>query len=141
MKELIAVAALATLCACGQADEAQPAPGVAEVAAADVPDGGPVEGSYTVTNADGSTTSWTNNGDGTYSATLGDGTEGSGTFAMAGREYCYDPVGDGEGLEEVCLAFSDPAEDGSWTSTRPDGSTATVKRDAPAQESTDTATE
>jgi hypothetical protein len=127
---LIAVTAMAALCACGQADEAEPASSETEVAAADVPDGGPVEGSFTVTNMDGSTTSWTNNEDGTYNAVLGDGTEGSGTFTMTGRDYCYDPAGDGEGLEEICLAFSKAAEDGSWTSMRPDGSKATVKRDA-----------
>lgn len=129
MKKLIAVAAAAILYACGPAEEAEPAP-EAEAAAADVPDGGPVAGSYTVTNEDGSTTAWTNNSDGTYNGTMPDGTESSGTFNMAGREYCYDPAGDGEDLGEVCLAFSDASEDGSWVSTRPDGSTATVKRDA-----------
>lgn len=133
MKKLIAAAAFA-LYACGPAEEAEPSPKEPEAASADVPDGGAVAGSYTVTNEDGSTTAWTNKEDGTYKATMSDGTESSGTFVMAGREYCYDPAGDGEGKDEVCLAFSDAAEDGSWVSTRPDGSTATVKRDAETQD-------
>jgi len=130
MKKLIAAAAAATLCACGPAEKAEPAPEAAEAAPAHVPDGGSVAGSFTVTNADGSTTSWTNNEDGTYSATMADGTEASGTYMLTGRDYCYDPAGDGEGLDEVCLAFSNATEDGSWASTRPDGSTANIKRNA-----------
>jgi len=130
MKKLIAVAAVATLSACGPAENAEPSPEAAEAAPADVPDGGSLAGTFTVTNADGSTTSWTNNEDGTYSAAMGDGTEASGTYMMTGRDYCYDPAGDSEGLDEVCLSFSDAADDGSWVSTRPDGTTANVKRDA-----------
>lgn len=140
MRNLVAVAALATLCACGQAEQADPAPEAqTETSAADVPDGGPVEGTFTVANEDGSTTTWTNNADGTYVATMADGSEAAGTFTMAGREYCYDPAGDGEGLEEVCLAFADAAEDGSWVSTRPDGTQATVSRVADAQDGGNTA--
>lgn len=137
MRKLLTVVAIASLCACGQADEPSQEPEATGVAAPDVPDGGPVVGSYSVTAEDGETMSWTNNEDGTYASVMADGSEGSGTYAMAGREYCYDPEGDGEGLEEVCLAFSDAGEDGSWVSTRPDGTQSTVIRVAASDDASE----
>lgn len=128
MKKLLAVAAVTALFACNGAEAPAPAE-VEEVStAADVPDGGPVPGTYTVTNADGSIVLWTNLDDGTYSSQVEGAEPTTGTYTMVGRNYCFDPAGDEEG--ETCLAFSDANEDGSWVSTRPDGTQATVVRNA-----------
>ncbi len=127
MKKYLAIAAACTLAACGPSDENLPQAVEEEVpAAADVPDGGPLIGSYMVTEADGATYTWINNADGTFTQMVEGEEPVSGTYTMAGREYCYDP--DGEEMGETCLNFDDAAEDGSWVSNRPDGSTATVIR-------------
>ena len=127
MKKLIVVAASVALFACSEAEAPEEVAEEPEVAAADVPDGGPVAGSYAVVEEGNPNMTWTNNEDGTYSAAM-EGVEGeaTGSWTMGGREFCYDPDAEGEG--EVCLAFSDASEDGSWVSTRPDGTTATIKR-------------
>ena len=61
--------------------------------------------------------------DGTY-VDLNDAGEpvGGGKWAQRGEEMCFDPHGDGEGQAERCWIQSAPNEDGSFTTTRTDGS-------------------
>ncbi len=63
------------------------------------------------------------NEDGTY-VDLNDAGEqvGSGNWAQRGEEMCFDPEGDGEDQQERCWMQSEPGEDGSFTTTRTDGS-------------------
>ncbi|HSG33729.1 MAG TPA: hypothetical protein VLA37_04280 [Sphingomonadaceae bacterium] len=133
MKKIALIAGVLAIAGCQAEPVEEPVAEEPEVVAADVPDGGPVVGSYTVTNPDGTVMTWTNVDDSTYSAVMADGSETAGTFVMTGREYCYDPAATEAGDEaEICLSFGDAAEDGSWISTRPDGTQATVVRIAEA---------
>ena len=63
------------------------------------------------------------NEDGTY-ADLNDAGEqvGGGTWVQRGEEMCFDPEGEGEDQQERCWLQSEPSEDGSFTTTRVDGS-------------------
>lgn len=97
-----------------------------EVVAAPVAgDGGPTAGAYEVVNAAGETVQYVLDENGTYTLTAGDESS-SGSYIMGADGPCLDPDGDEEG--EVCYISSAAAEDGTWTTTAPDGSVSTVRR-------------
>ncbi|QIQ85979.1 hypothetical protein [Erythrobacter sp.] len=63
------------------------------------------------------------NADGTYVDMDGEGTEvGGGTWEVRGELTCFDPEGDGENQQERCWTNEEPEEDGSFITTRDDGS-------------------
>lgn len=130
MRKIIAVAVLATLAACNQAEA--PAEPVAEeeVAPAEVSvaaDGLPSVGVYYVAAADGTTSTFEAREDGTYTSTDADGnvTE-TGTWRQESQAvWCETP--DTEGAAETC--FDERMEDGVYLSTnRTTGETATITR-------------
>lgn len=115
MKRLLIVASCLAIAACGEtaAPEAEEAV-VEEVAA--------VEGAGTFDYAaeDGSFSGRTTlNDDGTFTDLSGDGTETSGTWRASDGQTCF--TGSEEGSEEVCWSDGEVGEDGSFTSTSPDG--------------------
>jgi hypothetical protein len=63
------------------------------------------------------------NEDGSY-VDLNDAGEqvGGGSWRQMGEEICFDPEGDGEDQGERCWTQSAPGDDGSFTTTRVDGS-------------------
>ena len=130
MKKLALIAAVAALSACSQeADEpadttAMEAPAPVETMAADDP-----AGTYDVKMADGTTGTTVINADGTYTDTGSDGATESGTFVRKDGKDCFDPEGD---EPEMCWTVSEPAADGSFTATDPEGNTVTVMRRADA---------
>jgi len=138
MKKLIALAAIATLAACGDRAEETAAPAAtaeATTAAAD-----DMTGAYDVKMADGTMVKTTINADGTYVDTGADGTEVRGMFTRANGQDCFDPEGDDPA---ECWTVSTPAADGSFTATTVDGkTTVTVTRtgDATTTVTTTTAT-
>jgi len=133
MKKIIAVAALAALAACSQAEapapeateEAAAAPAAAEVMAAD---GKPSYGMFKVTMADGKTIMSDVKPDGTYSITDADGKViDTGKWTQKSAEaYCE--TSDKPGSKEKC--FAEQVDDkGVYTSKDPDtGDVATVVR-------------
>lgn len=128
MKKIILVASIAVLAACSQAEQAADTDAVeetadaAEVAAAD---GGPAYGTFKVTLADGSVLTDEVHEDGTFTATLPDGTTESGTWVQKPGEYCT--TSSEEGASERChKEWID--ESGAWVSTDPEGNIATVER-------------
>lgn len=130
MKRIVMVAALATLAACQQ--EAAPAPEATEdVAAAPAAvmaaDGKPATGIYQVTTADGDVFNEDVKADGTYVQTDKDGkvVETGKWVQKSPTEYCT--TKDEEGAKEKCNTEGIDAK-GVWTSTGPDGKTATVVR-------------
>jgi hypothetical protein len=127
MKKLIALAAIATLAACGERAEEAPAP-VDTTAAAAMPAETDPAGTYDVKMADGTMGKTTINADGTYVDIGADGTEERGTFTRANGQDCFDPEGD---APAVCWTVGPPAADGSFTATTVDGkTTVTVMRAA-----------
>lgn len=135
MKRLAFVAVLAALSACQQ-QEAAPAPDAAAAseaapaAAASGPtaaDGKPAAGLYEVTTSDGRVFREEVKPDGTYVQTDADGkvVETGRWEQKSPNEYCT--VADREGATQRC---NKEAIDGAgvWTSTDPEGKTATVKR-------------
>lgn len=132
MKRLMLVAALATLAACQQ--EAAPSPeatadtAAAPAAAAPVAaDGKPSAGTYQVTTSDGKVFTEEVKADGTYVQTDKDGkvVETGKWVQKSPTEYCT--TKDEEGAQEKCNTEGIDAK-GVWTSTGPDGKTATVVR-------------
>jgi len=115
MKRLLIVASCLAIAACGEAAApVEEEAAVEEVAA--------VEGAGTFDYAaeDGSFSGRTTmNEDGTYTDVDGDGTETSGTWRVADGQTCF--TGSEEGSEEVCWDDGEPGEDGSFSSTSPDG--------------------
>ena len=126
MKKLIALAAIATLAACGErAEEATPVDtATAEATTAAMTDD--PAGTYTVTMADGTTGTTVISADGTYVDTDKDGKQIKGTFARRDGKDCFDPEGDDP---EECWSVGTPNSDGSFVATAPDGkTTVTVSR-------------
>lgn len=126
MKKLIALAAIATLAACGErAEDAAPADtATAEATTAAMTDD--PAGSYTVKMEDGTTGTTVINADGTYVDTDKDGKQIKGTFARRDGKDCFDPEGDDP---EECWTVAPPTADGSFVATAPDGkTTVTVMR-------------
>lgn len=62
------------------------------------------------------------NADGTYIDLDGDTEVGSGSWREHGHQVCFDPEGPDEGAKERCWVNGPAGEDGSFTSTRDDGS-------------------
>lgn len=126
MKKLIALAAIATLAACGERAEETPAPADTATAEATTAATDDMSGVYDVKMADGSVLKSTINADGTYVDVAADGTETRGTFTRANGQDCFDPEGD-EPAE--CWTVAAPNADGSFTATTVDGkTTVTVTR-------------
>jgi len=63
------------------------------------------------------------NEDGSY-VDLNDAGEqvGGGSWRQMGDEMCFDPEGNGDNQQERCWIQGEPNEDGSFTTTRTDGS-------------------
>ena len=81
-------------------------------------------GRYAIEGGDGTVYSQTVvKPDGTYADLDGEGNEvGRGTWRDERGLACFDPDGDGPDQQERCWTNSALAEDGSFTSTRDDGS-------------------
>ena len=135
MKTTIAIVTLALLAGCSQGEQtdatqdtaAAPDTAIAEPAAPLAADGQPTPGIYKITDSEGKVFSEEVKPDGTYVQT-----DAEGTLVETGKwnqkspgEYCY--TADKEGATEQCNAEAVGA-DGVWTSTSPDGKTATVER-------------
>lgn len=116
MKKLIACAsALFVLSAC--AEEAVDEAPVEEVAEA----GDTMEdylGAWDVLYPDGSTGVTTNNADGSYTATMPDGSAASGLWSFGPDQSCWQASGEEEAR---CYTVSEPAPDGARTLTDADG--------------------
>lgn len=127
MKKIFAIAALAVVAACSQAEtepEVVATEEVVEEAAVMAADGQPPAGTYRVTDADGVVHEEVLLEDGTYTSTAPDGTVTRGTWNQKAPDtYCYTE----EGAEEVCNTEGIDAN-GVWTSTGPDGKSSTVER-------------
>jgi len=132
MKKIALIAGVLALAACAEAEAPEPEP-TEEVAEAPMAiDGGPLAGSYSTTDSEGTASVWTLAEDGTFTLV----TEGmdpvTGTYTNTpgenGATFCADPEGEEAG--ETCFAISVPAEDGSWTATDPDGNVLNVSRSA-----------
>ena len=130
MKKWIALASVAALAACQQA-EAPAEEEAMEEAAAPAANEGP--GTFEVTYADGSVGTVTTTAEGTFTATLGD-QSGTGTVAQVDGKLCFDPEGDDPEQPTRCWTNSEVGDDGTWTSTSDDGETVTVKVAAAAEE-------
>lgn len=134
MRKIILVAALATLAACNDREAApaaeaeteattEVATAPAEVMAAD---GKSPVGMYKITTADGKVIMDELKADGTYSDTIDGKVVETGRWVQKTPEtFCY--TKDGEGAKEVCNTEKVDAA-GVWTSTNPEGKTATVER-------------
>lgn len=140
MKRLIALAAVATLAACGERTEEAPA-AEATTATADATTAAASDdttGTYTVKMADGRTGTTVINADGTYVDTDDKGNEVRGTFVRRDGKDCFDPEGDDP---EECWSIGTPNADGSFVATAPDGkTTVTVTRSAGGTTTTTTTT-
>jgi hypothetical protein len=127
MRIVLALAAVAALSACA---EPAPEPAAEETAAAEpMAETGVAAGTYDVTDADGAMGKTTINADGTYVDTDAEGTETRGAYVRRDGKDCFDPEGD---EAEMCWTVTEPAADGSFTATAPDGTAVTVKPQAAA---------
>ena len=125
MKNLMMIAALASLAACSQqtekATETETAPIEAAVTAET--DSTSFVGEYDVKMADGKMGKTRINEDGTFVDTGPDGMEMKGKFALKDGKECFDA----DGVEpELCWTSAKPGADGSFTSTNDKGETVTV---------------
>ena len=127
MKKFVLIVAVAALSACSQEGEDP-----ADAAAMEGPE--PTRsvameqdpaGTYDVKRYSGGTSTIVIGADRTYTDRLPDGTTQSGTFALKGGKYCFDPQGD---EAEVCWTVSQPGAEGSFTATDPEGHTVTLTR-------------
>ncbi|GAA5057521.1 hypothetical protein GCM10023208_23100 [Erythrobacter westpacificensis] len=119
MKKLIAVAALASLAACGgSADEPAEDASLDEAAAEVIPSTS--AGTYTSTTEDGTEVSVALNADGTYTVMQGGEQVESGTWEDNIRGTCLTAEG-GDG--EDCWNIQPGAEDGTMDITGSDGET------------------
>ena len=132
MKRIIVIAALATVTACSQPAPAPEATAEASgpaVAAAEGPlaaDGKSSVGKFQVTTHDGKTVIEEAKADGTYVDMIDGKVVETGKWVQKSpSEYCY--TKDEAGAKELCN--TEKVDDkGVWTSTNPEGKTATVVR-------------
>lgn len=129
MKKIFALAAVAVLAACSQ-QEAAPTEEATEEVVESGPiaaDGLPTPATYRVTLPNGDVIMEEVREDGTYTATMADGSTESGTWSQPSPEvYCT--TSDTEGAEENCNDEKID-ENGVWVSTdRESGDTAVVER-------------
>jgi len=128
MKKMIALASIAVLAACSQAETEAPAVeetvAAVESAASEV-----TPGTYNVAWDDGTTSVFTLNEDGSYASTR-DGESEEGTSAIVDGKICFSPSV--EGAETDCWSNSEVAADGSFTSVSDDGQTVTLTVAEPA---------
>jgi hypothetical protein len=132
MRNLIAMAALASLAACTQPapepeTDATEAAAPAETAVTMAADGKPSTGKYEVTMEDGTKIIADVRPDGTFQVTDADGkVVDTGKWVQKSPEqYCE--TSDKEGAKEIC--YTEKFEDGVYTSLNPEtGKTATVVR-------------
>ena len=127
MKKFVLIAAVAALSACSQEGED---PADAATMEGPAPTGAlAIEqnpaGAYDVKRYNGGTSTIVIGADRTYTDRLPDGTTQSGTFALKGGKYCFDPEGD---EAEVCWTVNQPGAEGSFTATSPEGHTVTLTR-------------
>ena len=130
MKYLVIFGALA-LAACSDANTAEE-PVVAETAAAPAvataapvalmaADGMPADGTYEITDDDGSITTQVVRADGTFTATEDDGSETTGTWTIKEPDlWCQTETGE---TEEEC--YHEKIENGVWTSVDAEDATDT----------------
>ena len=71
--------------------------------------------------------------DGTYVDSANGEEVGRGTWSVSGSTSCFDPEGDGDDQQERCWTNGTPAEDGSFVTTRVDGSESYTVRPAAAE--------
>lgn len=134
MKKIVALAALAALAACSKPAETPAAESTATPEAT-ASEAGPVAadgkssvGTFKITTSDGKVYTEVVKADGTY-----EGTGPDGKVSETGRWeqrtpnlYCVTKDGDKDGGKERCN--EEKVENGVWTTTDPDGKTATVER-------------
>ena len=130
MKRLIIAAAVVALAGCKSEAPAPEATATAEATtAAATPtaaDGKPTPGTFKITTADGKVVMEEVKADGTYVDTVDGKVVETGKWVQKSpTEYCY--TKDGEDAKEVCNTEGVDAK-GVWTSTNPEGKTATVER-------------
>ena len=132
MKRLLIAASVLALAACSQAEAPAPEatataePAATTAAAPLAADGKPTPGNFKITTADGKIVMEEVKADGTYSDTIDGKVVETGKWVQKSpAEYCY--TADGEGAKEVCNKEAVDAN-GVWTSTNPEGKTATVER-------------
>ena len=121
MRTLIACVSIAALAACAEAEAPAPEPEepvVEDTQAAVIP------GTYEVTWPDGTVGTTTINNDFSFTGTQGEETQ-TGTVTEVDGKACFDAEGDEEG--PLCWLASEPAEDGTFTSTADDGTVVSVK--------------
>lgn len=130
MKILVLIAALASLSACGGAATEETAPAEATVAEEAVvttaADGGPLTGTFAVTNAAGEVSTEVLLEDGTYTGTNTAGEATKGVWEQRSpNEFCSQASDE----EEMTCFAETMNEDGVWTSTnQDDGQVSTVER-------------
>ena len=132
MKNIVLIAAAASLAACsGGEPAAEATPEATEEAAAPTfattaADGGPSTGMFWVTDGEGTVVMEEVKADGTYVSTQDGAVVQTGTWEQKAPEtYCY--TEDKEGAAQICHT-EQVDENGVWTSVSPEGQTATVER-------------
>ncbi|WP_156787224.1 hypothetical protein [Erythrobacter sp. SD-21] len=119
----LAILAPLTLAACGQASEPEAQPESTAQAEAPSPEFytmDPVTFDIVGENVVYATTELRE--DGTYIDSAEGQEGGRGTWKADGPEVCFDPEGDDEGQQERCWTNSPMLPDGSFVTTRDDGS-------------------
>ncbi|MFZ9396098.1 MAG: hypothetical protein ACO25F_08580 [Erythrobacter sp.] len=129
MQKIILLTSILALAACAKPAEEAPAPAAEETASAapTAVDGGPVAGTYNVEGPDGAASVWALAEDGTFTLTAEGVDPVTGTYTSEGDTFCADP--EGEEAAEVCYKQA-IGDDGTWTSTDPDGGVSKVARAA-----------
>lgn len=127
MHKLVAIASIVLLAACSEPEAPAPEPTEEAAAAPTAIDGGPVAATYNVEGPDGAASVWILAEDGTFTLTSEGVDPVMGTYTLEGDLFCADP--EGEDTAAVCYTQA-IGEDGTWTSTDPDGAVSKVTRAA-----------
>lgn len=125
MKKILAIAVIASLAACAEADteadtEIAAEPATEEIAIAP---GTVTPGNYVVTGDFAGESPFTINADGTWTSVDEEGNPESGTSEIVNGQICFTTEGE---TEAECWTNGEVAEDGSFTSVGPEGRTVTV---------------